>query len=125
MTQTTIKFTRPELRRILTDLDAADEPIVPLTDAEVAEIEAAYVPGQISPEHDARQRAEIEALRQEFVGGAPVHYGQLLADIERAFQQLEPEKHESFWYNVLTYAHRGGLSLRIIAMSECMAGEVE
>lgn len=45
--------------------------IAPLSDEEVAEIEADYQanPPQISPERDARQRAHLERLRQVYLAG--------------------------------------------------------
>lgn len=61
-----IEFSDKELQRIAKEIEAADQPIVPLSDEEVAEVEAAYNPYQIDPARDARQREGFEQMLQEW-----------------------------------------------------------
>lgn len=46
-----------------------DSVIVPLTDEEVAEIEASYVPVELSPEEEQRSREWFEEFLKEIVKG--------------------------------------------------------
>lgn len=60
-------WTPAALRRLQNELDRTDYgEIVPMSNAEVAALEAAYEPEQIDPERDARQRAEFEQMRKEW-----------------------------------------------------------
>lgn len=75
---TDIQFTKKELRRLLEYLDRLDDaPIVPLSNEEVTEIEAAYELRQIDSVRKARQYEDFEQLRQGWLADAEILSGLL------------------------------------------------
>lgn len=61
-------LTNRELRQLLNEIDQLDlEALEPLSDEEVADLEASYEPPTISAEREERQRKQLEELRQEWL----------------------------------------------------------
>jgi hypothetical protein len=67
-TKNTANLTNHELRRLLNEIDQLDlDAIHPLSDEEVAELEASYEPPIFSTEREERHREQLEELRQEWL----------------------------------------------------------